>query len=252
MDCISRLINERNTAQATPAMNHAILLLDGPPAPKQQKDPTLGMKQDERQQKDQILRVHTSGVVVLTATEAILGNVLEVAGGTEEGSAQAAFKRNQATVASLYSERGADREDSDTQLQRLEQYSEYDLESSYYEDYQGDDYLGSDGASQGDIDDETTHDEESEGNLDSEEEPLRDLHELVNDQLMEDIELGFIIYRDPPDPSVLSQLDVPPPTQGAKKRPRTNTETFSAKRFKGPVMSQIFGANAKSMSSRRL
>jgi hypothetical protein len=251
MDCISRLINEQNTPRDTPATNHAILLLEGPLLPKHQKDPTSGMKQDERQQKDQILRIHTSGVVVLTATEAILGNVLEVAGSTEEGSAQAAFKRNQATVASLYSERGSNREDLDAQLQRLEQYSDYDLETSYYGDYQGDDYLGSDGASQRDIDDETTHDEESEGDLDSEE-PLRDLHELVNDQLMEDIELGFMMYRDPPDPSVLSRLDVPAPTPGVKKRPRTNTETFSAKRFKGPVMSQIFGANAKSMSSRRL
>jgi len=251
MDRISCLINERNTTQATPTVNHALLLLDRLP-PKQQKDPTLGMNQDERRKNDQILRTHTSGVVVLTATEAILGNVLEVTGSTEEGSAQAAFKINQATVASLYSQRGSDGKDSDGLLQRLEQYSEYDLETSYYEDYQSEDYLGSDGASQQDIDDETSHNEDSEGDIDSGEESLRDLHEVINDQLMEDIELGFIMYRDPPDPSVLSQLGVPPPAQGAKKRPRTNNETFSAKRFKGPVMSQIFGANAKSMSSRRL
>jgi hypothetical protein len=216
------------------------------------------MKQEGIRKNDQLLRTHTSGVIVLTATDMILGNVLEVAGGTEEGSAQASFKRNQASTEYLYNKRRSDGEDSfDPRPQRLERYPEYDQETPYYDDYvcsddasqyQSEDFLGSDDASQQDIDDETSHDEDD---FDSGEEPSQDPHEMAEDKRREEIQLGLMMYRDPPDPGVLSQVAAPLPTQGVK-RPRTNNETFSVKRFKGPVMSQIFGTKASSISSRHL
>lgn len=257
MDCISGLINKGGSTQAIPTVDHAILLLEeGPPT--QQKDTSLRMKQEGIRKNDQLLRTHTSGVIVLTATDMILGNVLEVAGGTEEGSAQASFKRNQASTEYLYNKRRSDGEDSfDPRPQRLERYPEYDQETPYYDDYvcsddasqyQSEDFLGSDDASQQDIDDETSHDEDD---FDSGEEPSQDPHEMAEDKRREEIQLGLMMYRDPPDPGVLSQVAAPLPTQGVK-RPRTNNETFSVKRFKGPVMSQIFGTKASSISSRHL
>jgi len=82
--------------------------------------------------------------------------------------------------------------------------------------------------------------------------------ELKGQEIIVALEQGLIMYRHPPGESALAQLDeplVPRQQQGqqqnSRKRPRSDNVSFSVKRFKGPVMSQIFGAGA-SLGSRQL
>jgi len=252
MDRVSRLTGGDRSNKEENIRNqceHAILLLDGAGSPNTRERQYLGLYQEGNQKEDHKLRLNTSGVVVLTRTAAILGNIQEEAGSTEEGSAQATFRQNNATIESMHS--GSRSFEREYGLSRQE-WEEMEM-LSYGGDYAEDDLGSLHDTETEDISEHTESDQDDEGSDDSEVEPQQSLHELVMEQLKDDIKQGFVMYRDPPDLSLLSQLDTTSSSaNGVKKRPRSDNETLSVKRFKGPILSQIFGASASSISSRRL
>lgn len=267
LECVSSLIKSQ-AFKPTGGQRHeyAFLLLDEVYKPPVEVSPFT----QDTHKKDQELRVKTSGVVILTANDTILGNASELPGDIEEGSAQGHFITNKATVAELGRHRmrtqrrlhygnlpGTEYPASSTDVDDdvgldLESWNEnggHDFESWDEDGGHTTDDGGEDGGHATDDGGESTSNEDT--GPDSEEEG-GEQDNTYDHQFKECIEKGFILYRDPPDLSALSQLDELKSTQVSKKRPRSNNETFTVKRRKGTTMSQIFGSNASSIFPRHI
>ncbi|KAG8846220.1 hypothetical protein FRB91_001060, partial [Serendipita sp. 411] len=73
------------------AIEHALLSLQLPSQTIAKPAEITPLADHERAQKDQRLRLNTSGVVVVTPESVVLGNVVEIAGTAEEGPARSQF-----------------------------------------------------------------------------------------------------------------------------------------------------------------
>lgn len=246
MELISQMINAQGSSNTNSQKEHAILLLDNVQDTSATLVPSFGHSSgQESHQKTQELRAKTSGVAVLTAEDIILGNVSENVGGNDEGSAQATFRTNTATLSKgrdefihgLLETPGSENDPEFDHLRSLERFEGWEEDAWLDTDHWSESASNEDAASVSDLEER----KESQDVLDK-----TDGHRVADDG-----EQDFIIRRDPPGSEALTELDHLLPTQN-KKRPRSGNETFKVKRFKGPIVSQIFGSGAPSAFSRRL
>lgn len=89
MDNISQIISVAGEAASNRQQDHAFLFIrtiNG-------RSPSI-VSSEEKAERDKKLRLQTSGVVVLTADDALLGNVREYEGAGEEDSVVARFRPN--------------------------------------------------------------------------------------------------------------------------------------------------------------
>ncbi|KAG8784721.1 hypothetical protein FRC15_002742 [Serendipita sp. 397] len=97
MTNISQEIRHSALIAGHTAIEHALLSLQLPSQAIAKPAEITPLADHDRAQKDQRLRINTSGVVVVTPESVVLGNVVEVAGTAEEGTARSQFTVNTAS-----------------------------------------------------------------------------------------------------------------------------------------------------------
>jgi hypothetical protein len=210
MDNISQIMSVSSEKTRTKQEDHAFLFIKTINGNESRSSATVFP--EERKERDKKLRLQTSNVVVLTSEDALLGNVREEEGNSEEGSAKASFRPN-LSHHGIYDDHASSSSVRWRQSMFLIPHNLSKVEEEF---------------------------------IDANHVLLRD----PPDEEKRILSRNIPTYRDPKgggNDSLSSQSLV---AQPAPKRRRVE-ETYSVKRFKGATMSQIFGTN-KSLSSRRL